>query len=122
MPQRIEDVKEEITAVEKHGEIIQRFQLFSFKSNTLKSVKGLMDKARTLTTCERALQAAQDAVGVQLGLWADVERNHLKTLVGKAFGEKDCNIIRPPETVQNTLEATAELFKAKVSRYKMSLL
>ena len=79
-----------------------------------------MDKARTLTTCERALQAAQDAVGVQLGLWADVERN-LKTLGGKAFGEKECNIIRPPETAQITLEATAELLKAKVIFYEMSI-
>ena len=77
-------------------------------------VKGLMDKARILTTCERALQAAQDAVGVQLGLWADAERNQLKTLGGRAFGEKECNIIRPQETVHTTVEATSELMKAKV--------
>lgn len=94
------------------------FNFFHSNSNTVKLVKGLMDKARTLTNCERALQAAQDAVGVQMGLWADAERNHLKTLGGKAFGEKECNIIRPPETVHNTLEATAELLKAKVIFFK----
>ena len=63
--------------------------------------------------CERALQAAQDAIGAQLGLWSDAERIHVKSLSGKAFGERECNIICPHEAAHATVEAAAELFKTK---------
>jgi len=73
-----------------------------------------MDRARTLQHCERALQNAQDAVGTQLGLWADAEKTQIRALAGRAFGERECNIIRPPESASASIEATADVIKTKV--------
>lgn len=73
-----------------------------------------MERARTLQNCERALWAAQEAVGAQMGLWADAEKSQVKSLAGRAFGERDCNIIHPQESVHTSIEATADVIKTKV--------
>ena len=74
-----------------------------------------MDRARALQNCERALQIAQDALGAQMGLWADAEKTQIRALSGRAFGERDCNIIRPQESAFASIEATADVIKTKVT-------
>ena len=76
----------------------------------------MLEKARTVQSCEKALQAANEGFYTTSCAWLDAERNGVKSLAGRAFDENE-SILQPTEHVSATLNASVQLLSAKVSRH-----
>ena len=81
----------------------------------------MLDRARAVQSCEKALQAANEAFYTSSCAWLDAERNGVKSLAGRAFDENE-SILQPSEHVSSTLNAAVQLLNAKVSAFLISIL
>lgn len=83
-------------------------------------VRAMLDRARSVQSCEKSLQAANEAFYTTSCAWLDAERNGVKSLAGRAFDENE-SILQPTEHVSATLSAAVQLLNAKVSGVSINL-
>eukprot|EP01035_Chromulina_nebulosa_P020183 gene20183-26201_t len=93
MPQRIFDLKEEITLIEKNA-------------------KNMLDKIRSMLSSERSYQCDSYNVSEAFVQWAEGEKLGVKSLAGKLFDNND-SIIVDEEVVYHSLSKTSELLVKK---------
>eukprot|EP00595_Chromulina_sp_UTEXLB2642_P001486 CAMPEP_0196765114 /NCGR_PEP_ID=MMETSP1095-20130614/7616_1 /TAXON_ID=96789 ORGANISM="Chromulina nebulosa, Strain UTEXLB2642" /NCGR_SAMPLE_ID=MMETSP1095 /ASSEMBLY_ACC=CAM_ASM_000446 /LENGTH=399 /DNA_ID=CAMNT_0042122541 /DNA_START=457 /DNA_END=1656 /DNA_ORIENTATION=- len=93
MPQRIFDLKEEITLIEKNA-------------------KNMLDKLRSMISSQRTYQSESYNVSEAFNQWAEGEKLGVKTLAGKLFDNND-SIIVDEEIVYHSLSKTSELLVKK---------
>eukprot|EP01038_Epipyxis_sp_PR26KG_P008420 gene8420-11388_t len=95
MIQRMEDLKEEVLLIEKH-------------------VRVVLEKAKTMQSCERALVVANEAFNHSLRHWNETERGHnIRSFAGCAFDETDSSILMPHESIATSTYATSMLLHNK---------